>query len=37
MKALQEAKKLEKDYKEQLAIRKANVIETQEQGVDINE
>ena len=36
-KALQEAKKLEKDYKEQLAIRKANVIETQEQGVDINE
>ena len=36
-KALQEAKKLEKDYIEQLAIRKANVIETQEQGVDINE
>lgn len=36
-KVLQEAKKLEKDYKEQLAIRKANVIETQEQGVDINE
>ena len=28
---------LEQKNKEQLAIRKANVIETQEQGVDINE
>lgn len=36
-KALQEAKKLERDYEEQLSIRKVNVKETQEQGVDINE
>lgn len=36
-KALQEAKKLEKNYEEQLSIRKVNVTETQEQGVDINE
>lgn len=36
-KVLQEAKKLEKDYKEQLSIQEVNITETQEQGVDINE